>query len=481
MRSIRSILLPLLTICCSGASANNIQVSNVTLSGQNTANNTWQVRFTVSWENSWRTNTLESNWDAAWIFIKFRYPPVYNWQHAVLSATGHTAPAGGTITVPADRRGAFLYRSANGIGNVNYTNVELQWNYGVSGVADGDAIGISVHAIEMVYSPQGSFSVGDGSALYNGLHAGATPTVPYQVTSEAQLTLGTLVGAVNANNNLTDDFNYGTAQVLPAAFPKGFNAFYAMKYEVTRGQYLDFLNKLTAAQGTARFASLTGAHPWEPFTSVGSPPAVYGGDHPDRPCAYLSVADMMAYADWAALRPLTELEFEKLCRGDRPPIAGEFAWGSANIRPALPPYAIGNLGQPDEIVTNPETGIYGNANYLNTTVSYRSGIFAASVVNPTRVSAGAGYTGAMELSGNLMERCVGIGSAAGRSFGGAIGDGELTVAGSADVAGWPTNTGIVFRGGSFGPDADPLRLRISNRALTSSSSALTGARLGRTP
>ena len=48
----------------------------------------------------------------------------------------------------------------------------------------------------------------------------------------------------------------------------------------------------------------------------------------DRPCNYLSWDDAMAYADWAALRPMTELEFTKACRGDKEPAFHERPWGN---------------------------------------------------------------------------------------------------------------------------------------------------------
>jgi len=63
---------------CAGLMANNIQVSNVSTSGQNTTAGTnnsanyTMVKFNVSWENSWRTSSGPSNWDAAWVFVKFR-------------------------------------------------------------------------------------------------------------------------------------------------------------------------------------------------------------------------------------------------------------------------------------------------------------------------------------------------------------------------------------------------------------------------
>ncbi|MCX7953959.1 MAG: hypothetical protein N3A01_02080 [Bacteroidales bacterium] len=47
-----------------GLFANNVQISNLGLVGQNTTLDYTMIRFDISWENSWRTSTLESNWDA---------------------------------------------------------------------------------------------------------------------------------------------------------------------------------------------------------------------------------------------------------------------------------------------------------------------------------------------------------------------------------------------------------------------------------
>ena len=49
--------------------ANNIQVSSGTLTGQNTSGNYTFVQFNLGWDNSWRDNV---NWDAAWIFVKYK-------------------------------------------------------------------------------------------------------------------------------------------------------------------------------------------------------------------------------------------------------------------------------------------------------------------------------------------------------------------------------------------------------------------------
>jgi hypothetical protein len=133
---------------------------------------------------------------------------------------------------------------------------------------------------------------------------------------------------------------------------------------------------------------------------------------------------------------MTELEYEKACRGPNNPNNGEFAWGSISINTAA--YTIQNNGCPAENILSLPQNI-GNAAYNTPTnlFPYRCGIFAASSVNHTRLESGAGYYGVMELSGNLNERVVHIGTASGRSYTGLHGDGELTSNGFANVSFWP--------------------------------------------
>ena len=52
--------------------ANNIQVANVTLTGQNTVDDYTLVEFDISWENSWRVVGGPGNWDQAWKFVKYK-------------------------------------------------------------------------------------------------------------------------------------------------------------------------------------------------------------------------------------------------------------------------------------------------------------------------------------------------------------------------------------------------------------------------
>lgn len=472
--------------------ANNVSISNVTLTGQVPASDTWQVQFDISWENSWRTSSAEANHDAAWVFIKFRAGLDPTWRHATLSGGGHVGP----LAPASDLKGAFIRRNTDGIGNFSSTGVQLKWNYGANGVADNDLIEVRVLAIEMVLVPQGAFVVGDGTStgIERQFEAGNTGGA-FTIASEAALSLGgTAATNLSNHNNVTtgggnnDDFNYTTTVTLPAAYPKGFNAFYMMKYECTQGQYVDFLNMLTAAQATARFAGMS------PFTGVsgstiddtGTAPELYVTTTPERGCGMISLADLLAYADWTALRPMSELEYEKACRGNRPVVANEFAWGTTSIRGAQ--YTVTNAGASNETVN--AIGTEGNANIQGFIIPgrpARTGIFAGSLVSPDRQASGAGYYGAMELSGNLDEMTISVGSVAARTFTGGQGDGALTAAGLADVAGWPsTGSPIAMRGSGFSNSSSPVtnRLRVSSRLLPNQPGSVSsdgGIRLCRLP
>jgi formylglycine-generating enzyme required for sulfatase activity len=478
--------------------SNNINVSNISITGQNTVSDFTLVQFNISWDNSWRTSTLESNWDAAWVFVKWRLKNQTVWNHATLNTTGHTAPAGSTITAPADGKGIFIYRSANGIGTNTWTAAQLRWNYGVDGLLDGDLVEVCVYAIEMVYIPQGAFYAGDGSVTnIRGQFEAGTSGTPFLVSSEAAITLGGGGGSLG-NNNATgmatpDDFNETTVQTLPAAFPKGVNAFYIMKYEITQEQYVEFLNKLTYTQQATRTAvvpnSAAGTNVFPNFfiqrngIDIQTPgvntitPAIYAcnynqnttynetGDGQNIACNFLFWADMAAYLDWSGLRPFTELEFEKACRGGNlSPVPDEYAWGNINITAVT---SITNDGFANEVATTSSA----NANYGNNYGSIRVGIFAQAATN--RQSAGAAYYGAMELSCNIMDKVVTVGKATGRAFTGINGDGILDATGNANTINWPgINTiGIGIRGGSLFLIA--YTLRVSDRSFAASDIDIT--------
>lgn len=143
------------------------------------------------------------------------------------------------------------------------------------------------------------------------------------------------------------------------------------------------------------------------------------------------------------MRPITELEFEKACRGPLDPVQGEYAWGTPSYTVISGLQGADGSGQE----------YYTTGNLLCSGSSpggpARVGMFARP--GSTREAAGASYWGIMDLSGNIWERCIIIGHATGRAFTGEHGAGTLSAIGDANVAGWPntTATGAGFRGGCF--------------------------------
>ncbi len=159
------------------AFANNLAITNTGIASQDTSADTETLQFDISWSNSWRDTT---NYDAAWIFVKYSTDAGATWNHATLKNTG-TNPSGysvgsGTgleIVVPTDRKGLFVERSAVGSGSLSTTAVQIVWDYGIDGVSDTNAASMDTQfkiiGIEMVYIPQAPFFAGDGIAGYSPL------------------------------------------------------------------------------------------------------------------------------------------------------------------------------------------------------------------------------------------------------------------------------------------------------------------------
>jgi len=513
------------------ARANDIAVSIATLTGQDVSagvdhvNNFTFLRFDLNWSNSWRTSTGPSNWDAAWVFVKYQInggigcTPAITWHHATMSSNSahHSVTTNNGVaaafSAASDGTGVFIHRAADGSGDINWDEVLLRWNYGADGILDACNVTIKVYAIEMVYIPQGNFYVGDGAAD-RGQFESAISGTPFQVTGEGAITLGGGGAGSLGNNNRAgqtapiDDFADGITAALPAAFPKGFDDFYTMKYEITQEQYMEFLNVLTApAQLQRHGATVVNRF----FTNLGAPanrngvkcttlpvgaiPGVYAcdlnnngvvnqvGDGQNIAIPSLTTMDLLSYLDWSGLRPMTELEMEKVGRGNLPAVINEYAWGSASIY-AVSYAALTNSGAGNELPNSPSATL-GNAAYQTTANvggiggPLRAGIFATAT--STRVVAGASYYGVMEITGNVWELVVSVGGLSGRSFTGLHGDGEITATGFADVEAWPGANGngnvavangpganagsthyagIMFRSGSW---QDVAFLRLSDR------------------
>jgi formylglycine-generating enzyme required for sulfatase activity len=336
---------------------------------------------------------------------------------------------------------------------------------------DNDSVEINIYAIEMVNIPQGAYTLGSGGSLWNEfvIYGTAAATInPYQITSNAAIQVGPTLNNLYYNSTGSGFPNYfpGGGDLLgpiPANFPKGFTSFWIMKYEASQQQYVDFLNNLDLAKATTRNnAVATGSHP------------AFIAPFPERAMGYLSNDDLCAYADWSGMRPFTEMEYEKACRGaNNTPIVGEYPWGNTTIT---------NIGVISYDGLDNETANTGNCNYSGS-VPRRCGIFATALSD--RQQSGASYYGVMELSGNLWEQTVCLGTPAGRAISSAIhGNGVLDATGNTDVPTWVTYTSggnISFKGGAFN-SANLIYMNVSNRYSTlggSSRNLSYGMRLAR--
>ncbi|MFT3883928.1 MAG: hypothetical protein QM724_00425 [Flavobacteriales bacterium] len=461
--------------------ANNIRISNAGLTEDIGEADHVNVRFDIGWENSWRTSSTPNNWDAAWVFVKFR-STAGGWQHARLHGdAGHAAPNGSIIATglrtpgqPFDAAtnwgvGAFLYRSADGTGTFTANGVKLRWDLESNGVVRDDIVEIKVFAVEMVYVPQGTFYVGSGGSESNRFKDGTT-SAPFLITGENALAMANTNGQLWAVGGIQ-------AATLPAAFPKGYAGSYVMKHLISQQDYVDFLNTLTRSQQNARtgtdlsdgvtnvsqryvMASTTGVTyrngiRCDAVIGAHAPIKFYcdlngngtGGEATDGQwiaCNYLSWGDVAAYLDWSGLRPMTELEFEKAARGPLAPVANEYAWGSTVAAQAA---GITSSGAINEGSTAGANAAYGNHGSVQGPI--RVGAFASG--STTRQESGAGYYGALDLSGNLGDQTISVGNAEGRAFTGTHGNGMLTNSGDANENTWPdaSATGTNMRGGTW--------------------------------
>ena len=493
---------------CTPSYANNLSVTNVTLGSRNPNAKTVAVTFDVAWQHSWRNKI---NHDAAWLTVRLnnsKVSPVVK-QLCQITATGLN-PVGtstGTasnleIYVPKDASGVFLRPSTTGfIGNINAPKVQLTINYQSCGFSDTDQIYASVFGLEMVFIPQGSFYAGDYNTSVASFNSGSGDNAPWHITSENPIpvTNATSGGFQYVSAGNAGEFATGVSFTVPAAFPKGYNAFYAMKYEINEGQWVEFFNSLPAAARAHRDLDdnnhkNSGSVQFRNTLSCFGTPLLCSSQRPSRGLSYLNWMDLTAFLAWDALRPMTELEFEKISRGPLVPNAGEYIWGSQVIASATTISGVTEDGTETITALN-----NANANYNNTTLSggdtslgagynqgpLRGGIFAGP--SSTRENSGSSYYGVMDLGGNLKERVVTIGNNSGLVFTGNHGTGILNTTagfeGNANVIGWPGMdlqvlngvtgaAGSGFRGGSFADSANFLRISDRAEAALTSTSAL---------
>lgn len=481
--------------------ANNISVTNVTLTGQNVsagvnnAANFTYIEFDLTWENSWLISASPNNWDAAWIFVKFRTVGSSTWNHVYLAPSGHnTSPttpttsysvqvglvnegsAHNATTNPAV--GAFIYRSANGTGTFTAQDIRLKWFYRDNGVGDNDIIDVDVYAIEMVYVPDGAFSIGNNGNSANAVNSFFKWSSPshtsFEISSENAITAAGTVGAAAGTLGFGEFGNVAYFSI-PLAFPKGYKGFYCMKYESSQQNWVDFLNSLTSGQ-QANLSQSGGTR-----NGITSTAGVFSTSTPFIPKQGNNWPDVASFLDWAGLRVMTELEYEKACRGTATVVTDEFAWGNTSYTNHIT--TLTNSGLTNEVssVSSANT-VLGVNNGSSNNQQIRCGAFAKA--STTRADAGASFYGIMDLTGNGLETVAwgSTSTATATTYSGIHGNGTLTNTGYADVTLWPglssgavtTTSAIGLRGGCWFDQlsnqsaAEINKGRIANRELTSS-------------
>ena len=358
-------------------------VNHLAISGTNlhtpTSAGTVSVGFTLA-ENNVTTGTSAGGGaynTADWIFVKFSTAAGADgtWNHATL--TGGSVGAGAALTAASDNKGVFLNHTENSAYWTAGTTVT--WNFSADGVSFSNTAVVKVFAISMVRVPAGSF-------VYNAGDIGGNSPVNYGGGVQATVS-GPGTAAGDGTNNLPTG--------APVGWPNGYNGFYIGRYEITQGQYADFLNTLPSASATARHEVATDYG--HNITNTGTYPNKYAAVDRNAAKNYLSVSDAWSYMSWAGLRPPTEMEWEKAGRdiSDTVTDARTYPWG--NTEPGTATYTPPNEGG---------TCIRKYMNYNYTTGCEKVldvGRYMSGDVSRTAAETGASPWGIADLAGNVYE------------------------------------------------------------------------------
>ncbi len=432
MKIAKILSLMLLLLFSNEVMSSDLVISNVRgVNRGDVLNTPPSVIFDIKWKNAWHN---DKNHDAVWIFMKFNGP----WNnHVKLSATGHKilkvreGSSTPIINVSKDSLGLFLYPEPGFQGDVDM-KIQLILDTINQTPSRSKLTGLSVHGLEMVYIPEGSFTLGSPdnasikrASFYKSDGTG-NPDGLISITSEDEIAVGPEKGQLYYWSERTI-YNGDQKGPIPKDFPKGYNAYYIMKYELTQGQYADFLNKIPPGWTFER-APIAGLDYYNKRGGIRLEHGKYIAESPQRPMNFISFTDGLAYTDWASLRPITELEYTKAARGPSQPIPAEFVWGT-NTYDRLERYV----------------SPYGELVFAN-------GHSESELTDVTRPILGASYYWVMDLSGSLWEKVITIGNSIGRNFKGSHGDGILNF-GEATNDDWPKSDneegGFGYRGGGY--------------------------------
>ena len=379
--------------------ANNVAVTNVEL--KNPTGSTVEVEFDLSQDNAFGDLTDGNSAtfsDYIWIFVKFDTDSIAEetsgWSHATLATSGASA----NVSVSSDGKGAFIKASDA------TTNMKVIWNYTADGVVSTESARVKVMAIEMVYIPQGQF-------VYNAGGIGGSGTNNFGGGSQVTV-------------DQTSDVPSGAS----TGWPNGYSAFYIGKYEVSQGQYADFLNTIADTEASNRFSATSNNRYTITYTSGNAYGSRYAASSPNRSANFISWDDAKAYLSWAALRPMTEMEFEKAARGGGSGTS-TYPWGDTDPSTTTYSYDGTTISQ-----------YY--ANYKNTSSGpIDVGHYLSGDIARTNAQTGASPYGVTDLAGNNWEHLINCAATTTP----AEGDGSLT-----PPASWPgASSGKGLRGGSW--------------------------------
>ncbi len=357
-------------MCASSALANAVAVSNVVLQNKNLGLGTVEVKFDLAQANTFSGTDANNQafYDRVWVFVKY-------WVQGVDSATSGwhhaTLVSGGTITPTSDGKGAFCQVGVNQV---------LKWSYATDGVTGTSTIKVRVNAIEAAYIPTGSF-------VYNAGGIGGLTFNNYGAGSQANVT-----GAVTATGDGTDTTHGPSGCAI--GWPNGYNAFYIAKYEVSQGQYADYLNMLDATNATNRYYTGVDYRYSITYTSGNAYGSRYAAGSPSRAMNQTSWDDVRAYASWCGMRPATEMEFEKAGRGAGISNTSTYPWGSTDPSATTYTFDGATFSQYYACYNNSSGGPVDVGHYL-------SGDIARS-----NAQTGASLYGVTDLAGNNWEHLI---------------------------------------------------------------------------
>jgi len=438
--------------------AKNLYANNVLVSPEgfdNITATTMDLKFNVSQENSFSTTTVttptENVNDAIWIFVKYSTSGVSGpWDHCTISGISAGDDGAAGITTPSDNKGVFLTPNANKSSFVS-NGVTVRWALTSDGLSSTpEAVRFKVFALEMVKVPTGSFYFCNLPAEGERTAAPDLTAIGYPATGDIYV------------NSATAYLPTGASE----GWPNGYSSFYVGKYEVSQQQYADFLNTIdpegTSADGT--YYAAANYNVWEHYIKRDTGAAIGSryyvtDDRENAACNYPHWDDTRTYLSWSALRPMSEMEFEKAARGGvaRAVDVSDYPWGTT---------APGGTTETKSLLSYDIYQYYANwydnaANTQDYDGPYNVGHFLSGLdvngnaLSRTNAQTGASPYGIADLAGSVWEHLINCAFTATPAHG----DGDTDFSDE----NWPTAASGYkgIRGASWGDGA--VFLRVSDR------------------